>query len=121
MSLRYPTHEGLRGNDGREPQQAATPQELGPRRQLTALGIGEPKSLLAEMLLQHSVFVPEVRELSGLVAVEPATDADEHEVEEPVFHEKDSIRATSGYLHGEADGWLGVPKPRSRGRDPRHE
>lgn len=54
-----------------------------------ALRICESESTTAQMLLEHAVLLAEVCELGGLMAIEPSSDADDHEVEESVFHGED--------------------------------
>jgi hypothetical protein len=76
-----PTQNGVRGDDGADASENAATEDLAFGCESTALVIGESKASATELLLQHAILFDEVINDLPLMAVDPASERGEEELE----------------------------------------
>ena len=82
-----PTQEGVGRHDRGDVGEETTTERLALRSEPATLVIGEAESTTAELLLEDSVLLDEVRDNLGLFAVDPAGEGGEQELKrEEVGH-----------------------------------
>ena len=79
--LSVPAQDGVGCDDGGNLAEQSTTEDLALRSESTSLVVGQAQAFAAELLLQHAVLLDEVVDGLGLVAVDPAGERGEEELE----------------------------------------
>ena len=83
-----PAEDRVAGDDAGHPRQCAPAEFPAAHRESTALGIGQAKGSSTTLLSEDAILFPEVVDQIFVVAIHPASDGEQQELQRMRHHQK---------------------------------